>query len=101
MLRNSGRTPMPSGSMRISSSSPPGRSVGLMQPTTPRQLVNAMARLRFAASLVKPHALHARGQGEVVETGVGLGRRAGGDLVEQDRADVAARTIDGIELHDG
>ena len=34
---------MPSGSMRISSSSPPGRSVGLMQPTTPRQLVNAIA----------------------------------------------------------
>ena len=34
--------PIPSGSIRISSSSPPGRSVGLMQPTTPRQLVNAM-----------------------------------------------------------
>src|SRR2546423_9993806 len=42
MLRNSGRTPMPSGNMRISSSSPPGRKVGLMQPSTPRQLVNAM-----------------------------------------------------------
>ena len=46
MLRNSGSTPIPSGSMRISSSSPPGRNVGLMQPTTPRQLVNAMIASR-------------------------------------------------------
>src|SRR5207237_2333095 len=44
-LRNSGRTPIPSGSMRINSSSPPGRSVGLTHPTTPRQLVNAMVAL--------------------------------------------------------
>src|SRR3954447_22246520 len=42
MLRNSGSTPIPSGSMRINSSSPPGRRVGLMQPRRPRQLVNAM-----------------------------------------------------------
>src|SRR5882757_11343972 len=42
MLRKRGSTPMPSGSIRMSSSRPPGRSVGLMQPTTPRQLVNDM-----------------------------------------------------------
>src|SRR5262252_409974 len=106
MLRNSGMMPMPSGRMRISSSSPPGRSVGLMQPTTPRQLVNAMevsSRCRDAQipavrvrprrillSLVEPHVLHPRGEREPVHAGGGLARRAGGDIVDQDRAELAA-----------
>jgi hypothetical protein len=36
----SGTTPMPSGRMRISSSSVPGRRVGLTIPITPRHNVN-------------------------------------------------------------
>jgi hypothetical protein len=42
MLRNSGMRPMPSGSRRMTSSVTPGRKVGLILPTTPRQLENAM-----------------------------------------------------------
>ena len=38
----SGTTPMPSGRMRISSSSVPGRRVGLTIPTTPRHNVKLM-----------------------------------------------------------
>ena len=38
----SGMTPMPSGSIRIRSSNPPVRSVGLTMPTVPRQLENAI-----------------------------------------------------------
>src|SRR4051812_36960205 len=47
-------TPMPSGNMRISSSSDPARLVGLMQPRSPRQLVNAAISLTL---------LHDRGSG--------------------------------------
>ena len=36
-------TPMPSGSSRMVSSVTPGRMVGLMMPTTPRQLENGIA----------------------------------------------------------
>jgi hypothetical protein len=39
---NRGTTPMPSGRMRISSSSVPGRRVGLTIPTTPRHSVKLM-----------------------------------------------------------
>ena len=42
MLRNSGMSPMPSGSRRMTSSVTPGRMVGLIIPTTPRQLENVM-----------------------------------------------------------
>src|SRR4051812_37369037 len=42
MLRNSGISPMPSGSSRQTSSVMPGRMVGLTMPTTPRQLENAI-----------------------------------------------------------
>src|SRR5215213_6366471 len=42
MLRNSGMSPMPSGSSRQTSSVMPGRIVGLTMPTTPRQLENAI-----------------------------------------------------------
>src|SRR5712692_5594414 len=38
-------SPMPSGSRRMTSSVTPGRSVGLIIPTTPRQLENAMVFL--------------------------------------------------------
>src|SRR6516162_5175578 len=37
-VRNSGMSPMPSGRRRITSSVTPGRMVGLIMPTTPRQL---------------------------------------------------------------
>src|SRR5262245_50259781 len=40
MLRNSGMSPIPSGSRRQTSSVMPGRMVGLTIPTTPRQLEN-------------------------------------------------------------
>jgi hypothetical protein len=40
--------------MRISSSSPPGRRVGLMQPSTPRQLVKAMDQPRSCFGLSCP-----------------------------------------------
>src|SRR5947199_6017738 len=100
MLRNSGMMPMPSGSIRISSSSPPGRSVGLMQPTTPRQLVNAMESplTSAAASLVEPHVLHPRRQREPVR---GLARRAGGHIVDQYRAELAALAVARERAHVG
>src|SRR3979409_1918753 len=41
MSRKSGMMPMPSGRMRHNSSMEPGRMVGLMLPTTPRQDVKA------------------------------------------------------------
>src|SRR5262245_62165452 len=44
MFRNSGRQAMPSGSSRMTSSVTPGRMVGLIMPTTPRQLENAIYR---------------------------------------------------------
>src|SRR5262249_52605487 len=40
ILRNNGISPMPSGSRRMTSSVTPGRNVGLIMPTTPRQLEN-------------------------------------------------------------
>src|SRR6516164_2084773 len=40
ILRNNGMSPMPSGSRRMTSSVTPGRMVGLIMPTTPRQLEN-------------------------------------------------------------
>src|SRR5215510_12435528 len=40
MLRNSGISPIPSGSKRQTSSVMPGRMVGFTMPTTPRQLEN-------------------------------------------------------------
>src|SRR3954454_17371048 len=126
MLRNSGSTPMPSGSMRISSSSPPGRSVGLMHPTTPRQLVNAMevsSRCRACwprawranalaspsgssprtilehdltgrdRSLVKPDGLDARRQRQPIHAFTRIARRAGRNVVDQDRADLTALAL--------
>src|SRR5262249_15291078 len=120
MLRNSGSTPMPSGSMRISSSSPPGRNVGLMHPTTPRQLVNAMqvsswcrAYQRRAwrsqsphehsglackltsldGSLVAPDCLHARRQREPVHALSPIADRAGQHVVDQDRAGLVAFAV--------
>ena len=42
ILRNNGMSPMPSGSRRMTSSVTPGRMVGLIMPTTPRQLEKAM-----------------------------------------------------------
>src|SRR5262245_40799905 len=42
-LTMNGRTPMPSGSMRINSSIAPGRRVGRTSPTTPRHIVKAIA----------------------------------------------------------
>src|SRR5438105_14465985 len=42
MSRKSGMSPMPSGSSRHTSSVTPGRMVGLIMPTTPRQLENAI-----------------------------------------------------------
>src|SRR5438445_8240573 len=51
MLRNTGMTPIPSGISRMNSSSEPGRMVGLMIPTVPRQLVNANAPSPAAVSL--------------------------------------------------
>src|ERR1700730_13519064 len=42
MLRNSGMRPIPSGNSRQTSSVTPGRMVGLIMPTTPRQLENAI-----------------------------------------------------------
>ena len=42
MFKNIGMSPMPSGSSRMTSSVTPGRMVGLIMPTTPRQLENAM-----------------------------------------------------------
>ena len=41
MSRNSGMIPTPSGRMRHNSSTEPGRMVGLILPTTPRQDVKA------------------------------------------------------------
>src|SRR5580704_10537711 len=66
MLRNSGMRPMPSGSSRQTSSVTPGRIVGLIMPTTPRQLENAMGepfgrgsrRGERAATLVSNAAVH-------------------------------------------
>src|SRR5436190_2593138 len=52
-LRNSGMSPMPSGSRRMTSSVTPGRKVGLIMPTTPRQLEKAMA--------VLPHVMRVHG----------------------------------------
>src|SRR5262245_6130960 len=40
LLRKHGHHPMPSGSRRMTSSVTPGRNVGLIMPTTPRQLEN-------------------------------------------------------------
>src|ERR1700683_3744822 len=52
MLRNSGMRPMPSGSNRQTSSVTPGRMVGLIMPTTPRQLENAMREsFRFSENV--------------------------------------------------
>src|SRR6266567_6793743 len=42
IFRNNGMSPMPSGSSRMTSSVTPGRMVGLIMPTTPRQLENAI-----------------------------------------------------------
>src|SRR5258708_6972978 len=50
MLRNSGMSPMPSGNSRQTSSATPGRMVGLIMPTTPRQLENAMVKPRCSVS---------------------------------------------------
>jgi hypothetical protein len=44
MFKNSGMTPMPSGNSRQTSSVTPGRMVGLIMPTTPRQEENAMRK---------------------------------------------------------
>src|SRR5579872_3345595 len=44
MSRKSGMMPMPSGRIRHSSSTEPGRIVGLMFPTTPRHEANAILR---------------------------------------------------------
>src|ERR1700752_2717174 len=52
MLRNSGMRPMPSGNSRQTSSVTPGRMVGLIMPTTPRQLENAMRGPFDALSIV-------------------------------------------------
>src|SRR5262245_24275469 len=113
MLRNSGSTPIPSGNMRISSSSPPGRSVGLMHPTTPRQLVNAIGVSSrcgtwraFAVrvkpeddltggdgSLVKPDSLYPRRQREPIHAFARIAGRAGGNVVNQDCADLAALAL--------
>src|SRR5262245_34403730 len=130
ILRNSGSTPIPSGSMRISSSSPPGRSVGLMHPTTPRQLVNAMGvllsvpRLSYRrasalaapfafrvkprdnltggnGSLVKPDGLYARRQREPIHALRRIARRAGGHVVDQDGTDLAALGVDREGSHNG
>src|SRR5262249_24306915 len=54
ILRNSGMSPMPSGSRRTTSSVTPGRMVGLIMPTTPRQLENAM-RLPPSAIVANHH----------------------------------------------
>src|SRR5262245_25407418 len=53
MLRNSGMSPMPSGNRRMTSSVTPGRMVGLIMPTTPRQLENTID------SSSRAHASHA------------------------------------------
>jgi hypothetical protein len=42
MFKKIGMSPMPSGNSRMTSSVTPGRMVGLIIPTTPRQLENAM-----------------------------------------------------------
>src|SRR5215472_13271933 len=52
MLRKSGMSPMPSGNSRQTSSVTPGRMVGLIMPTTPRQLENAMAPLESLLFIV-------------------------------------------------
>src|SRR5580700_9969232 len=50
MFKKIGMSPMPSGSSRMTSSVTPGRMVGLIMPTTPRQLENAMVFLSFVCS---------------------------------------------------
>src|SRR5262245_50282682 len=51
--------PIPSGRRRMTSSVTPGRSVGLIMPTTPRQLENAMLRpLRLLFAVGFCRSLH-------------------------------------------
>src|SRR5262249_24405989 len=51
ILRNNGMRPMPSGSRRMTSSVTPGRNVGLIMPTTPRQLEKAMLQTSRSGAL--------------------------------------------------
>src|SRR5215470_8176681 len=46
-----------------------------------------------AGSLVEPHVLHPRRQREPVQAGRGLARRAGGHVVDQDRAELATLAV--------
>src|SRR5579863_4693809 len=48
-LSDSGTTPIPSGRMRINSSSVPGRRVGFTMPTTPRQSVKLITFPRISS----------------------------------------------------
>src|SRR5262249_46359003 len=74
MLRNSGMSPMPSGSRRMTSSVTPGRRVGLIMPTTPRQLENAMTMCpprRYAS----PYSFFLGSVGRDISLGYVAGKR--------------------------
>src|SRR5438105_432302 len=72
MSRNSGMSPIPSGRSRHTSSVTPGRMVGLIMPTTPRQLENAIACSRRLFAVVSACAF----RGHVAFLDVGRNGRA-------------------------
>src|SRR5262245_18429779 len=54
-----------------------------------------------ATSLVEPHVPYPRRQREPIQAGRGFARRAGGDIIDQDRAELAALAVARERAHIG